>query len=330
METVNQKKEWENLISDLMDVTVGADLDKQLKLIKRLKKPKGRVDVVIDTDTYNEIDDQFALAYLIHSDEKLNLKAIYAAPFFNHKSSSPADGMEKSYNEIMNILTLMKRDNLKKCVYYGSKAYLNSETKAVLSPAAQDLADRAMKYSEEKPLYVIAIGAITNVASAILLRPEIIDRMVVVWLGGNAHEWPHNREFNLMQDVAAARVIYDCGVPVVQLPCMGVVSAFTTSGPELEFWLRGKNELCDYLVDVTTAEVKECHGGATWTRPIWDVTAVAWLLEGDFMEDRLARSPIPEYDDRYAFDPRRHFIKYVYHIKRDNLFADLFKKLSKS
>lgn len=329
MDTGNQKLEWESLTAGVLGAASAVDSTKQLKLIKRLEKPKGRVDVVLDTDTYNEIDDQFALAYLIHSDEKLDLKAIYAAPFYNHKSSSPADGMEKSYNEIMNILTLMKRDDLKECVFSGSKAYLPSETQAVLSPAAQDLADRAMQYSEEKPLYVIAIGAITNVASAILLKPEIIDRMVVIWLGGSAHEWPHNREFNLMQDVAAARVIFDCGVPVVQLPCMGVVSAFTTSGPELEYWLRGKNELCDYLVDATTAEAKVCYGGATWTRPIWDVTAVAWLLDGDFMEDRLACSPIPEYDDRYAFDPGRHFIKYVYHIKRDNLFEDLFKKLSK-
>ncbi len=47
------------------------------KLVMRLQKPKGKVDVVIDTDTYNEIDDQFAVAYLIKSDEKLNLKAIY-------------------------------------------------------------------------------------------------------------------------------------------------------------------------------------------------------------------------------------------------------------
>ena len=59
------------------------------------------------------------------------------------------------------------------------------------------------------------------------------------------------------------------------------------------------------------------------------MTAVAWLLDGDFEEDCLIHSPIPEYDDRYAFDNNRHFIKYVYHIKRDNLFADLFEKLAK-
>ena len=70
------------------------------KLIARLEKPKGKVDVILDTDTYNEIDDQFALAYLIKSKEKLNLQAIYAAPFYNHHSSGPKDGMEKSYKEV--------------------------------------------------------------------------------------------------------------------------------------------------------------------------------------------------------------------------------------
>ena len=72
-----------------------------------------------------------------------------------------------------------------------------SEEQPVESDAAKDLAQRAMKYSGENPLYVIAIGAITNVSSAILMNPEIIDRIVLIWLGGNAIHWPENREFNL-------------------------------------------------------------------------------------------------------------------------------------
>ena len=83
-------------------------------LLARLSRPTGPVDVVLDTDTYNEIDDQFAVSYLICSAEKLHLQAIYAAPFFNEKSTGPADGMEKSYQEILNILTLMGKDELKK------------------------------------------------------------------------------------------------------------------------------------------------------------------------------------------------------------------------
>lgn len=299
------------------------------ELLKNLERPTGTVDVVIDTDTYNEIDDQFALAYLIKSDEKLNLKAIYAAPFFNDHSTGPADGMEKSYQEIMHILTLMEREDLKENVYRGSENYLPSESEPVISDAAQDLAARAMQYSTEKPLYVVAIGAITNIASALLLNPEIKNRIVLIWLGGHAHNWPDTKEFNMFQDVAGARIVFGCGVPLVQLPCMGVVSSFTTSGPELEYHLRGKNKLCDYLVDHTTQEAVHYNKRPTWTRVIWDVTAVAWLLDASFMKDTLVHSPIPEYDDRYSFDPHRHFIRYVYHIDRDALFEDLFKKLSR-
>ena len=136
----------------------------------------------------------------------------------NEKSTGPADGMEKSYQEIMNILTLLEREDLKSNVFRGSTSYMSSETEPVISDAAKDLAERAMDYSEENPLYVIAIGAITNVSSALLINPEIKNRIVLIWLGGNAVHWPHNREFNLFQDVAGARIVFGCGVPLVQLP----------------------------------------------------------------------------------------------------------------
>lgn len=296
--------------------------------IQRLKKPEGPVDVVLDTDTFNEIDDQFALAYLIKKNKKLKLKAIFAAPFNNHKSADPQDGMEKSYAEINNVLSLMERDDLRPIVFKGSKRFLPSETEPVDSDAAKHLIQIAAGYSVENPLYVIAIGAITNVASALLLKPEIKDNIVIVWLGGNAHNWYHNIEFNLSQDVAAARTVFGFGVPVVQLPCMGVASTFTTSGPELSHWLRGKNALCDYLVDVTFKEAAEDGHCQTWTRPIWDVTAVAWLLDGDFMYDYLTPSPIFEYDHYYAFSQIRYPICYVFHINRDALMEDLFQTLA--
>lgn len=299
------------------------------ELIKKLESPKGKIDVVLDTDTYNEIDDQFALAYMIRSDDKLNVKAIYAAPFFNEKSTDPLDGMEKSYHEILKVLDLLDKEELKQVVFRGADAYMSSEEVPVLSEAAKDLAERAMKYSPDKPLYVVAIGAITNVASALVMKPEIRERIVVVWLGGHAHHWPENTEFNLYQDVAAARVIFGCGVPLVQFPCMGVVSAFTVSKAELESHLSGKNKLCDYLVQNTIEEVKGYCDSPVWSRVIWDVTAVAWLIDEEFMNTSIVHSPIPEYDGRYAFDTRRHFMKYVYYIDRDKLLRDLFEKLER-
>ena len=87
--------------------------------MKNLLVPIGMVDVVLDTDAYNEIDDQFAIAYLLSCKEKLTTKAIYAAPFFNSRSSSPADGMEKSYLEIFKILDLMGVENFDPMPYEG-------------------------------------------------------------------------------------------------------------------------------------------------------------------------------------------------------------------
>ena len=133
--------------------------------LDNLKVPGRKVDVVLDTDAYNEIDDQFAIAYLLLNKDKLNTKALYAAPFHNTRSSGPKEGMEKSYDEIFKLLEIMGED-IK--VFKGSESYLPNEKEPVISPAAKDLAERVNSYSPENPLYIVAIGAITNVASAIL------------------------------------------------------------------------------------------------------------------------------------------------------------------
>lgn len=291
-----------------------------------LEMPTGPVDVVIDTDAYNEIDDQFAIAYALAVPEKLNVRAIYAAPFANHRAAAPDEGMEKSYQEILKLLRLaqMQRDTFR-----GSDRYLPDENTPVISDAARDLSQRCMAYSQDKPLYIIALGAITNVASAMLMNPEMAERVVVIWLGGHALEWPNNREFNLHQDVAAGRVVMGSGAPLVMLPCFGVVSSFTTTGPELDYWLRGQNPMCDYLVQNTVDEVNTYAKGKVWSRVIWDVTAVGWLLNegGRLMEDKLIPTPVPEYDHRWAQNPVAPLCRYVYSIKRDALFEDLFQRL---
>lgn len=296
---------------------------------KNLSVPTGNIDVVIDTDTFNEIDDQFAIAYLLASSDKLNLKALYAAPFFNSHASSPKDGMEKSYEEILRLLKLAGRQEFIPVTYKGSETYLPDEKTPVHSDAAANLAERALTYSPENPLYVIAIGAITNVASALLLKPEIADRIVIVWLGGHGREYHNIKEFNLIQDVAAARVLFKSGAPIIQLPCQGVVSGFSVTVPELEHYLAGKNALCDFLVKRVKDEVASYSKGQAVSRVIWDVTTVAWLLNDDnrFMLSRLDSLPIPQYDGLCSYDPSR-LIQYVYYINRDALATDLFLKLT--
>ncbi|MBQ6550821.1 MAG: nucleoside hydrolase [Lachnospiraceae bacterium] len=297
---------------------------------RNLRHPEGKVDVILDTDAFNEIDDQFAISYLAHAEEKANIKAFYAAPFYNSHSTGPGDGMEKSYEEIMHVLRLQGRDDLCGRVLRGSEDYLKDEETPQDSPAARDLAERAMSYTAETPLYVLAIGAITNVASALIMKPEIAERIVIVWLGGHAHWWKDTNEFNMMQDVAAARVVFNAETALVQLPCGGVVEQLRTTKPELEYWLRNQNVISDYLARNTIQEAEHDSGFLTWSRTIWDISTVAWLLSDGtrFMDEEIVPAPLPEYDNTYSFDETRHPMLVVTHIDRDAIFADLFGRLT--
>jgi len=295
------------------------------KILNRLERPEGRVRVILDTDTYNEIDDQFALAYLLKRTDKFDIKALTAAPFHNDKSSGPEDGMRRSYQEIMNILELMGLADMSDLVFEGSTNYLKDEKSPVESSAAREIV-RLANESEEL-LYIIAIGAITNVASAFLIDPSIVERCVVVWLGGHGWHWFDTREFNMQQDIAAARVIFNSGVPVVQLPCMGVVSELRTTGPELEYWLRGKNRLCDYLVKHTNDEIANYATGTAWSRVIWDVAAIAWFIDERFTTSQIKPIPNCGYDHQYIFDPARHPCRVIEAVNRDAIFTDLFRTL---
>lgn len=298
--------------------------------MQRLKRPEGRIDMVLDSDMFNEIDDQFALAYILQYPEKLNLLEIYAAPFYNHHSDSPAHGMELSYDEIYNVLTLLdRREQFEGKIYKGSTGFLADETTYVESEAARRMIELSRGYTEEHPLYVVGIAACTNIASAILMDPTIVNRIFVVWLGGLGFDWHDNYSFNAGQDVAAARILLGSGVPLVLLPGKGVLDHFATTGPELEYWLKGKNAFCDYMVEKTREEAMICNGETCWSRPIWDVGAVAWLLGNNFMLDRIVNSPVMEYDHLYSHDYRRLFIRYVYSINRDRLMGDLFERLSR-
>jgi len=295
----------------------------EIQRLKLLEKPATGVSMVLDTDTYNEIDDQFALVYALLSKESFKLEAVYAAPFSNNRADNPTLGMELSYEEILRILEKMKVEP-QNFAFKGSKSYLAQDLKPESSPAAEDLVNRALNHSPENPLYVVPVGAITNIANAILLKPEITNNIVVIWLGGNAHNWPNTREFNMMQDKAAANVILDSGVPFVQFPCAGVVSSFYTTVPEMEEYLKGQNEISDYLLEI----FKDYHKDHfAWSKVLWDMTAVTYLINRDWTPSQLVHAPRVSEFDTYSFDNNRHLIRMVYQIHRDPIFKDFFTKL---
>ena len=301
-------------------------------LRKMLEPPTGKVPVVIDTDTYNEIDDQYAVAYGIMSPDRMDVEAIYAAPFVNDRSKSAGEGMEKSYQEILRILKFLGRssDGL---AFRGSDRFFGAPGKPVDSPAARDLIKRAMQ-PRPTPLYVLALGCPANVASAILLEPKIKERIVVVWLGGTTHQWPSAREFNLNQDLHADRVLFDSGVPLVQIPTKNVSEHLRTTVPELQRQLKGRSRLGDYLFD-QFVEYEKAHTQGKgpnypYSKVIWDISVIAWIIEPKWVPSELGASPLLTDDFRWKQEPGRHQIRVATNLLRDPIFYDLFEKLAKT
>jgi len=295
----------------------------EIQRLKMLEKPSKGVSMVLDTDTYNEIDDQFALVYAILSKESFNLEAVYAAPFSNKRANNPGKGMELSYEEILRILDKMDIEP-RGFAFKGSYSYLSKELKAESSAATEDLIQRAMQHSPDDPLYVVPVGAITNIANAILLAPEIANNIVVIWLGGHAHDWHDTKEFNMWQDITAANVVFDSGVPLVQYPCVGVVSSFYTTVPEMEEYLKGRNDISDYLLEIFKDYQKDHFG---WSKVLWDMTAISYLINRDWTPSQLVHAPRVSELGTYSFDKNRHLIRKVFYINRDAIFRDFFTKL---
>lgn len=301
--------------------------------LRLLEPPSGKVEAVLDTDTYNEIDDQFALTHAVLSPEQMDLLAVYAAPYLNHRSTSAGDGMEKSYEEIQRVLKLCGKSD-DGFAFRGSPEFIPAADKPVVSPAAEDLIKKAQQ-PRGKPLYVMTIGAPTNVSSAIMMEPEIIKNIVVVWLGGNGLDWFDAKGFNLHQDMIASRVLFDSGVPLVHLGMWPVTSHIATTGLEVEQHLRGKGALADYLADIykeyMRVDYKEYASIEVCTsKVLWDLAATSYLIDPEWVPTALAHSPLLTDTEPtcWANAPGRHFIRDAKLCWRDPIFSDLFSKIA--
>lgn len=298
--------------------------------VSMLMPPKGIIHAVIDTDPYNEVDDQFTIAYLAGHTNYISLDAVYAAPFLNDKVSSPKEGMERSFEEAERVLSYLPPVPERR-VLRGSDRFMAEDKAPVRSEAVEDLIQRARLHNSADPLYVIGIAAATDIASAILLAPDIIEQIVVVWLGGSALHRSGELEFNMMEDQIAAQILFDSGVPLVQVPCWGLAEHFTVSQAELNAYLVGKNPLADYLAKTVIEEVESYTVVPRWSKTIWDVVAAAWLTDQArrMTHSHLIPAPIPHADGSYAFANGRHLIRYVDWVERDLLMNDLFDVILK-
>ena len=283
------------------------------------------ITAVLDTDTYNEIDDQFALSYALLARQAVDLRAVIAAPFSNFRAATPGEGMQKSYDEICRILALFGR-SAENFAYPGSTRYLPDRRTPVDSAGARRIVELAREArAAGRKLHVLAIAAITNVASALLLAPEIVRDVVIVWLGGHDFDWKDNNEFNLRQDVAAAQVVFDSGAPLVWIPCRSVASHLDITLDELRPALAPAGELGKFLYGRTEELMKLRN---IPSKVIWDISTVAYFSVPDACFAHPIPAPVLGDDKSWNPVAGRHDIVMVRALDREAVFADLFRKLA--
>ena len=99
---------------------------------------------------------------------------------------------------------------------------------------------------------------------------------------------------------------------------------------DLKAFLYDQNPLADYLARNTVQHMYERkNAGPIWSKPLWDVTAIGWLLNDNERYMRYYEQPVrlPEYNGRYG-KPGEKIIKYVYAINRDVLMTHLIQTLT--
>ena len=344
-------------------------------LEQRLATPQALSRVLVDTDTANEIDDQFALAWALLSPQSMTVEAVTAEPFsFAHHRPglldaeraveagkdfpehlvggfqgwinrlhrqgkraadlnfvSPAEGMELSYEEILAVYSKLGLKSDGK-VFRGAAQYMSAADEPVQSESVDVIIDLAKSGSE--PLYIAAMGCVTNIASALLRAPEIRENIVVIWTSAYPSNAPHcNRpSLNLVQDIHASRLMFDSGVPLVYLPGYHVGAQLKISLPEMEQFVAGKGAIGDYLHHLYTHNplhemfALENTGQRTWV--IWDIIDIAWLINPDWVPTMRTASPVLDDSLFWQKDESRHPILEAYDVQRDEIYIDFYSKLA--
>ena len=279
-----------------------------------------KINVILDTDTYNECDDQFALAYMIKSQDIFNIEAITVAPY-SHKERNETviSGREKSYNEILKICNWLNFDTTNK-VFKGAEDYICNGYDET-NDAVNKIIEVALKNNKT---YILAIGAITNVALAIKKEPKIIDKIEVIWLGGHSLLQNNNLEFNFKQDVSAVRIVFESKVKLTIIPCKNVASNLRTSVYELNHYLKDKSELCNYLID---RFYNDGYHGIQERRVIWDISVIAYIINKEWFTSEDISCPNIKEDTSYELTTNNHKITMVNYIDVNKVYENLFEKL---
>ena len=262
-----------------------------------------KIRVIIDTDAACEADDPYAIVQALLS-PKLIVKGILAEHFREEGS------MERSYQEILTILDCMDIHDVpafrgqegpigaaqcNEANNEGSNVQTGSEAEdEALSEGVRFLIEEALR-EDEKPLFVLCQGAITNVAVAMQACPDIIGRMTVIWIGTHG-EAPHPapfREFNAGNDIMAANQVLSCGGDVWIVPST-VYTTITIGIAELQRRVLPCGKIGKHLfwnlVNYNNSEYAGWTKGESWS--LGDSPAIALALNPDCGHFHYVSAPV--------------------------------------
>lgn len=273
-------------------------------------------NVILDTDIYNEIDDQFALAYLLKSKNELNIDAITIAPF-SKGEYTPSSSIDKSYETALKIFELCNESN-NEIIYKGSRTYFKDYNNQQIE-AIDKIIQLALK---NKLTYILSIGCITNIAIAIKKEPKIKNRIKIVWLGTN-FLFMKNDDFNFRQDVEAIKYVLKSKVDITIIPTHPVSYSLMISEHELKYRIKNKNKLCDYFCEIFTKD----YGTTLTRRPIWDISVIAYVINEYWFNTFKISTPKITKNNFFKLTKLRKKITFVQNLNSTKIYDDLFKKI---
>lgn len=237
-----------------------------------------RTRVVLDCDTANEIDDQFAIAYALGCDQLDVLGVVSVHNTIVHGRYSVSLYQE----EAQKVVELAGRADLP-CPR-GAAAPMEDR----ISPVVSDGLEFIVEAARNAPLTVLATGPATDVAALGLVAPELSDRVEIIWAGGfpDLQTWEREKfgELNARADIQAWRALYGSDLPLRLLPGWPGVATVALDWRDCVEQLRNLDgATTDYLADILT-RYAGARGGLLdmderqqtgQEKVLWDVVNVA-------------------------------------------------------
>ncbi len=172
--------------------------------------------------------------------------------------------------------------------------------------------------------YILAIGAITNIALAIKKEPSIISKIEIIWLGGNDLYYKDNREYNFRQDIEAVKVVFDSKAKLTIIPCKEVASVLKTDINTLNMNLKDKSELCNYLIE---RFYNDGYHGIQESRVIWDISVIAYMINPNWFKTEEISCPNILENTSYEITQNKHSVTFITSVNKNKIYEDLFRKL---